>query len=140
MGQMKEIKLGQVKLQESTVSSPGVVDEQLTDISRTAAKGEQYHRRDTLTVTGVLMASEETDVQLENKVATSLSLSGEAVTPTNFSVIHRNEKQIKTTHTLNALEFGGKLKTDIGSTNLIVLIDLIMIKNWIPSSSIYRPF
>ena len=98
IGQMKEIKLGQVKLQESTVSSLGVVDEQLTDISRTAAKGEQYHRRDTLTVTGVPMASGETDVQLENKVATSLSLSGETVTPTDFSVIHRNGKQIKTTH------------------------------------------
>ena len=46
---MKEINLGQVKLQGSTMGSLGVVDEQLTDISKTAAMGEQYHRRDPLT-------------------------------------------------------------------------------------------
>ena len=49
IGQMKNIKLDQVKLQESTMSSHGVLDEQLTDISKTAAMGEQYHRTDPLT-------------------------------------------------------------------------------------------
>ena len=44
-GQIKEIKLAQVKLQESTVSSLGVVDENLVDLTQSAVKGEQYQQR-----------------------------------------------------------------------------------------------
>ena len=95
VGQIKEIKLAQVKLQESTVSSLGVVDENLVDLTRSAVKGEQYHRRDTLTVTGVPKNSTETDAELGKKVAESLSLSGETVKPDDFSVIHRNGNQTR---------------------------------------------
>ncbi|KAL5252075.1 hypothetical protein ACHWQZ_G015027 [Mnemiopsis leidyi] len=95
VGQLKEIKLGQAKLQKSTISSLGVVDENLIDISRSAVKSEQYHRRDTLTVTGVPKNANETDAELEKKVAESLSLSGETVKPADFSVIHRNGNQTR---------------------------------------------
>ena len=98
VGQMKEIKLGQVKLQDSTISSLGVVDDNLVDLTRTAVKGEQYHRRDTLTVTGVPKRNEETVAELGKKVAESLSLSGETVTPDDFSVIHRNGNRTKKNH------------------------------------------
>ena len=95
VGQLKEIKLGQAKLQKSTINSLGIVDENLIDISRSAVKSEQYHRRDTLTVTGVPKNTNETDAELEKKVAESLSLSGETVRPEDFSVIHRNGNQTR---------------------------------------------
>ena len=60
-----------------------------------SAKAEQYSRRDTMLVSGLVMEDHETPVDLGKKVCQELSKSGVNVTPKDFTALHRNANKPK---------------------------------------------
>ena len=90
VGHLKEIKLEVHDLKQVTHRSFSAMDGSLSDLTTAVVKGEQYNRRDTVTVLGMPQPSDEKPDVLAKKVATQLSLSGETVTPQDFSAVHRN--------------------------------------------------
>ncbi len=74
------------------------VRESVEDLSLNVLKTEQYSRRDTVTVVGLIKPEgAETHSELTKKVADVLSASGETVTVDDLSVAHRNSKNSRTT-------------------------------------------
>ena len=90
-----EIKSLNKKVSDLSQQVGGIAEDQIV-IEQTAAKAEQYHRRDTIIVAGLDMSPNETPDQLKNTVADVLSKSGTGVYAENFSAIHRNGKEYKT--------------------------------------------
>ncbi len=90
IGHMKEMKLELHELKQLSHRSFRAIDGSMTDLTTAVVKQEQYSRRDMVTVAGIPQPTDEKQESLAAKVATQLSLSGESVTPDDFSVIHRN--------------------------------------------------
>lgn len=92
--------LGEVKSMDHKITALSHKVEELSQdqvvIEQTAAKAEQYHRRDTVIVAGMDMPPNETPDQLKKSVADVLNKSGTTVWVENFAAIHRNGKQYKT--------------------------------------------
>ncbi len=92
VGHMREMKLEQHTLRQSTERSFCEVDGSVVGLTRAVVKSEQYTRRDTITMVGLEKSDDETDVSLSTKVAETLSASGVPVSSADFSAVHRNGK------------------------------------------------
>jgi hypothetical protein len=92
VGHLKEIKYEVSNFIQCSHRSFSQMDGSLSELTTAVVKSEQYNRRDTVTVLGIPQPDDEKQDALAQKVATQLSLSGETVTPDDFSAVHRNGK------------------------------------------------
>ena len=102
VAQVKEVKMGQYQLSltvQRQVNSANTLQQQcrgmyrdLEDVGRSAVKAEQYQRRSTVTLVGLPYSPQESASELTEKVAATLSLSGERVLPADLEICHRNGK------------------------------------------------
>ncbi len=92
VGHLKEIKLDQFKQTQTTENTFCQVDQGMVGLTKAVVKGEQYNRRDTITMVGLPKAADETEATLTTKVAQHLSATGETVTSQDFTAVHRNGK------------------------------------------------
>ncbi len=97
IGQQKEIKLAQDRMQQSVSGCLRDMDNSMVDVTRAVVKNEQYNRRDTLTVVGLPKPVDETEDTLSKKIAETLCISGESVAPDDFTAVHRNGKEPRKT-------------------------------------------
>ena len=93
--QLREIKLEQGKLRDEFYFRNRAVSETIDDLHLSVVKGEQYSRRDTVTVVGLAKPDAESQADLCAKVAAVLTQSGETVSVTDLSAVHRNSKDGK---------------------------------------------
>lgn len=94
--QVTEIKLEQSRLRDEMLVRSHQVRDSVSELTLNVAKTEQYTRRDTVTVVGLLKpeGTESQDV-LCSKVANVLSQSGETVVVDDLSAVHRNSRDNK---------------------------------------------
>ncbi len=93
--QLTEIKIDNAKRQQEVLFRHKSVMENVDRLNLSVVKNEQYTRRDTVTVVGLPFpqaAGVESQSELCTKVATELSKSGETVTVSDLSAVHRNSK------------------------------------------------
>ena len=88
--QIKELKNDHAQLRDEMLFRNRDVTETVDELQLSVVKSEQYSRRDTITVVGLEKPETETETNLYQRVAQTLSLSGVQVTPDDFSVLHRN--------------------------------------------------
>ncbi len=92
IGQLKEMILDIHRLKENVDGSFRQMDGSMVELTRQVVKGEQYNRRDTVTVVGLPLEDGESQSTLTEKVAQHLSNSGEEVKSSDLTVVHRNGK------------------------------------------------
>ena len=92
---LEEVKFMNRKVSDLSLKVEDMAKDQVV-IEQTAAKAEQYHRRDTVIVAGMDMPANETPDQLKKAVSEVLNKSGTTVWVENFSAVHRNGKEYKT--------------------------------------------
>ena len=90
IGQVKAINQKVDRNRNATCGCLRQMDNSMVDVTRGLVKTEQYNRRDTITVTGLQKESTETEDTLAQKVAETLSVSGEDVAVKDFTAVHRN--------------------------------------------------
>ena len=73
VGQLAEVKREQDKMQQHTDHSFQGISSGMLDLTRSTVKTEQYNRRDTATVTGLVKADGENDESLHRAVADVMS-------------------------------------------------------------------
>ena len=94
--QVKEIKIDQALQREEDRLRRLQIREEVDDLTLTVVKSEQFTRRDTLTLVGVPMPEAESQDDLCRKVSDILTTSGETVTTTDLTAVHRNSVTSKT--------------------------------------------
>ncbi len=92
VSQVKELKITHYKFEQSMLFRNKQVSEHMDELALSVVKSEQYTRRDAVTVVGVDMPTNETETDLTKKVVQALAKSGETVTASDLSVVHRNSK------------------------------------------------
>lgn len=90
----------ELKIQVDRVQSDNIIRNRNTmecvdELALSCVKTEQYSRRDTVTVVGLAKPDNEQQSDLTKKVAEVLSTSGETVTESDLSVVHRNSNHTK---------------------------------------------
>ncbi|KAL5258391.1 hypothetical protein ACHWQZ_G009031 [Mnemiopsis leidyi] len=91
--QFTELKHQVDRVQSDSVVRHRNTMETVDELALTCVKTEQYSRRDTVTVVGLVQPDNETQAGLTKKVAEVLSTPGDTVTETDLSVVHRNSNR-----------------------------------------------
>ncbi|KAL5246626.1 hypothetical protein ACHWQZ_G018740 [Mnemiopsis leidyi] len=94
--QIKELKNEHAQLRDEMLFRNRDVTDSVEELHLSVVKTEQYSRRDTITVVGLEKPETETETNLSQRVAETLSNSGVQVTPDDFSVLHRNGRDNRT--------------------------------------------
>ena len=94
--QLRELKIDHSKLRDEFTFRNRSYTEHLDNLYTSCVKSEQYTRRDTINVVGLAMSENESQDNLCSKIADSLSQSGEVVTVSDMSAVHRNARGNKT--------------------------------------------
>ena len=96
VGQMRDFKAEMAELKNSNWSDFRQLDEDITSLAVTTFKTEQYSRRDTMLITGLPKPADESHEDLTKKVTETLSVSGQNISASDLSAVHRNAKESKT--------------------------------------------
>ncbi|KAL5252883.1 hypothetical protein ACHWQZ_G015597 [Mnemiopsis leidyi] len=91
--QFTELKHQVDRVQSDSVVRHRNTMETVDELALTCVKTEQYSRRDTVTVVGLVQPDNETQAGLTKKVAEVLSTPGDTVSETDLSVVHRNSNR-----------------------------------------------
>ena len=95
---LNELRSEQLKVKDELYFSNRAYVQTFDELKLSSVKNEQYTRRDTISVLGLAMPSQESQADLCTKVAHALSQSGETVSPADLSAVHRNSKDSKEIH------------------------------------------